>query len=61
MSNGSKIYEGRVGVYVNGSWGTICDDTVYSGNGIAEVLCRNLGLPRYDQFSYLVHAFEFEI
>ncbi|XP_048726962.2 uncharacterized protein LOC125645465 isoform X2 [Ostrea edulis] len=43
--SGSKIYEGRVGLYVNGSWGTICGENGYSGNKIANVLCRNLGLP----------------
>jgi hypothetical protein len=47
-SSGSKIYEGEVGIYVKGSWGTLCYNAAYSWNGIARVLCRNLGLPRYD-------------
>ncbi|XP_048726964.2 uncharacterized protein LOC125645466 isoform X2 [Ostrea edulis] len=44
-TSGSKLYEGRVELYVNGCWGTICDDAAHPGVKMVEVLCRNLGLP----------------
>lgn len=43
---GPTQYEGRLEVYYNGEWGTVCDDKI--NDKVSAVVCRTLDLPWYD-------------
>ncbi|XP_041372562.1 deleted in malignant brain tumors 1 protein-like [Gigantopelta aegis] len=50
LVNGTSVHEGRVEIFHNGQWGSICDDGFY--NEEAWVVCRHLGLPSYGARAY---------
>ena len=49
LSNGDNSRSGRIEMYINGRWGTVCDDgwTIRSST----VVCRQLGLGNIGTFN----------
>ena len=52
-SSGTNL-TGRVQVFYNGAWGTICDDFITVG--VADVVCRQLGITDPEQTDLLIRS-----
>ena len=51
LQEGSDSNQGRVEVYCNGEWGTICADGFGSNN--ASTVCKQMGYNSYYNFNHL--------
>ena len=51
LSNGLTMYEGRVEICYNNSWGAVCSDHGLDDQ-VAAVVCQQLGYVRYGKFLY---------
>ena len=51
LQGGNYSNEGRVEVYCNGKWGTICDDGF--GSTDAQAICKQLGYNYYHRYDHL--------
>ena len=51
LQGGNYSNEGRVEVYCNGQWGTICDNGFSSTD--AQTICKQLGYNYYHSYDHL--------
>ena len=51
LQGGSYSNQGRVEVYCNGEWGTICDNGF--GSTDAQTICNQLGYNYYYNYNHL--------
>ena len=52
LQGGDYSNQGRVEVYCNGEWGTICDNGFSSTD--AGTICRQLGYDSYQSYGHLI-------
>ena len=50
LQGGNYSNEGRVELYCNGQWGTICDNGFTSTN--AQTICKQLGYNNYFNYDH---------
>ena len=50
LSDGHNSRSGRIEMYINGKWGTVCDDGWTTGS--SNVMCRQLGLGNTGTFNH---------
>ena len=43
LVDGSTVSEGRVEIYCNNEWGTVCDTREIDSSGFANLACKQLG------------------
>ena len=51
LQGGEYVNQGRVEVYCNGQWGTICDNGFSATD--ATTICKQLGYSGYTQYDHL--------
>ena len=52
VDNGRWTYEGRVEVFHNGVWGTVCDD-MFTSNRSPKVFCKSLGIEQSEHVRFV--------
>lgn len=52
LVGGTYITDGRVEIYCNGQWGTVCDDGI--SNIEASTMCRQLGYSEAVRYDHLI-------